>query len=99
MVGTVIGPIRVRCPCELIIASSAAQTQSKVGGGFEILENSFGSTVNAGVSRGTVSAKCSNCESDIGPSCKCPIPQSADNYLLAVEQIGSTHITMTWTMM
>jgi len=42
-VGTIIGPIRVCVASELIIAASAAavKMQSKVGGGFEKLENSL----------------------------------------------------------
>ena len=62
-VGTIIGPIRVRVASELIIAAGAAATmQSKVGGGFEILENSFGSSEMAGERLGIVSAKSCDCE-------------------------------------
>ena len=50
VVGTIIGPIRVRVASELIIAAScaAAKMQSKVGCGFEILVNSFGGGEMAG---------------------------------------------------
>ena len=42
-VDTIIGLIRVRVACELIIATSdAAKMLSNVGSGFVILENSFG---------------------------------------------------------
>ena len=61
-VSTIIGPIRVRVASELIIAASAAEMESKVGGGFEILENSFGGGEMAGERTGIVSAKCSDCE-------------------------------------
>jgi len=62
-VGTIIGPIRVCVACELIIATSdVAKMQSKVGSGFEILENSFGGSEMAGVRTGIVLAKCSDCE-------------------------------------
>ena len=61
-VGTIIGPIRVRLASELIIAASAAGMESKVGGGFEILENSFRGGEMAGESTGIVSAKCSDRE-------------------------------------
>jgi len=61
-VGTIIGPIRVRVASELIIAASAAEMESKVGGGFETLENSFGGGEMAGERMGIVSAKCSDCE-------------------------------------
>jgi hypothetical protein len=55
-VGTVIGQIRLCVASELIIAAraAAAEMQLKVGGGFEILENSFGGcdgTVALDVSR------------------------------------------------
>jgi len=60
--GTIIGPIRVRAASELIIAASAAEMESKVSVGFEILENSFGGGEMAGDRPGIVSAKCSNCE-------------------------------------
>jgi len=64
-VGTIIGPIGVHVASELIIAVSAApaaKVQSKVGCGFEILEDSFGGGEMAGERAGTVSAKCSDCE-------------------------------------
>jgi hypothetical protein len=63
-VGTIIGPIRVSVASEWIIAASAAaaKMQSKVGGGFEILENSFGGGEMAGERTGIVSAKCSDCK-------------------------------------
>jgi hypothetical protein len=50
-VGTIIGPIGVHVASELIIAVSAAaaaKVQSKVGCGFEILEDSFRGSVMAG---------------------------------------------------
>jgi hypothetical protein len=47
---------------ELIIAASAAEMESKVGGGFEILENSLGGGEMDGERTGIVLAKCSNCE-------------------------------------
>jgi len=57
-VGTIIGPIRVRVASEFIIATRAvAQMQSKLGGGFEILENSFGGSEMPGERTGIVSAK------------------------------------------
>jgi hypothetical protein len=40
-VGTIIGPIRVCVASGLIIAISAAEMESKVSSGFEILENSL----------------------------------------------------------
>jgi hypothetical protein len=46
----------------LIIAASAAEMESKVGGGFEILANTFGGGEMAGEGMGMVSAKCSDCE-------------------------------------
>jgi hypothetical protein len=46
----------------LIIAASAAEMESKVGGGFEILQNTFGGGEMAGERTGIVSAKCSDCE-------------------------------------
>jgi len=68
-VGTIIGSIRVRvardliiAASELIIAASAAEMESKVGGGFEILENCFGGGEMAVERTGIVSAKCSDCE-------------------------------------
>jgi hypothetical protein len=61
-VGTVIGTIWVRVACESIIAGSAAEMESKVDGGFEILENSFGGGGMAGERTGIDSAKCSNCK-------------------------------------
>jgi len=68
-VGTIIGPIHVRVASELIIAASgliiaahAAEMESEVGGGFEILDNAFGGGEMAGELTGSVSAKCSNCE-------------------------------------
>jgi len=45
-IGTIIGPIGVRLASELISTASAAvaaKMLSKVGSGFEILENSCGS--------------------------------------------------------
>jgi len=39
-VSSIVGPIRVCVASGLIIASSAAKMESKVGGGFEILEHS-----------------------------------------------------------
>jgi len=62
VVGTIIGPIRVRVASELIIAASAAEMESNVGGGFEILDNSFGGGEMVGERMGIVSAKCSDCE-------------------------------------
>jgi len=47
-VGTIIDPIRVRVASEVIIAASAAEMESKVGGGFEILEDSLGCGEMAG---------------------------------------------------
>jgi len=64
-VGTIIGPIGVRVVSQLIItvsAAAAAKVQSKVGGGFEILENSFGDGEMAHERAGIVSAKYSDCE-------------------------------------
>jgi len=61
-VGAIIGPIRVRVASELIIAASAAEMESKVGGGFEILENSFGGGEMAGERTGIELAECSDCE-------------------------------------
>jgi hypothetical protein len=64
-VGTIIGPIGVRVGSELIVAVSAAaaaKVQSKVGCGFEILEDSFGGGEMAGEKAGIVSAKCSVCK-------------------------------------
>jgi len=64
-VGTIIGPIGVRVASELIIAVSAAaaaKVQSKVGCGFEILEDSLGGGEMAGERTGIVSAKRSDCE-------------------------------------
>ena len=63
-VGTIIGPIRVRVASELIIAVSAAaaEVQSKVGCGLEILKDSFGGGEMAGERAGIVSAKCNDCE-------------------------------------
>jgi len=68
-VGTIIRPIQVRVASELIIAASeliiavsAAEMESKVSSGFEILENSFGGGEMAGERTGIVSAKCSDCE-------------------------------------
>jgi len=64
-VGTITGPIGVRVASELIIAVSAAaaaNVQSKVGCGFEILEDSFGGGEMAGEWAGIVLAKCSDCE-------------------------------------
>ena len=70
-VGTIIGPIRVHVASELsIAASAAAKMESKVGGGFEILEKSFDGSKMAGERTAIVSGKCSNCEWDIGPSSK-----------------------------
>jgi hypothetical protein len=46
----------------IIAASAAAKMQSKVGGGFEILENSFGGGEMAGERSGIVSAKSCDCE-------------------------------------
>jgi hypothetical protein len=46
----------------LIIAASAVEMESKVGVGFEILENSFGGGEMAGEWTRIVSAKCSDCE-------------------------------------
>ena len=87
-VSTIIGPIGVHVASELIIAVSAAaaaEVQSKVGCGFEILEDSFGGGEMAGERAGIVSGKCSNCKWDIRPSCKCRIHQWADNYLVAID--------------
>jgi hypothetical protein len=58
-VGTIIGPVRVALPSEFIIVASAAaaQMQSKVGGGFEILENYVGAGVVADETMGNVSPK------------------------------------------
>jgi hypothetical protein len=90
-VGTIIGPIRVHVASEFIIAVSAAaaaaKVQSKVGCGFEILKDSFGGGEMAGEREGIVSAKCSNCEWDIRPSCKCCIHQWADDCLVAFDVI------------
>jgi hypothetical protein len=68
-VGTIIGPIRVHVASKLIIAASelniaanAAEMESKVSCGFEILENSFGGGEMAGERTGILSAKCSDCE-------------------------------------
>jgi len=75
-VGTIIGPIRVHvaseliiaaseliiAASELIIAASAAEMESKVGGGFEILENCFGGGEMDGERTRIVSAKCSDCD-------------------------------------
>jgi len=61
-VGTLIGPIRVYVASELIIPASAAEMESKVGGGFEILEHSFGGGEMAGERTGIDSAKCGDCE-------------------------------------
>jgi len=54
VVGTVIGPIQVCVSSELIIAAIATDVQSEVGGGFEILENSFGGGEMAGERTGIV---------------------------------------------
>jgi hypothetical protein len=65
VVGTIIGTIRVRVASELLVAvcaAAAASVQSKVGCGFEILQDSFGSGEMAGEKAGIVSAKCSDCE-------------------------------------
>jgi hypothetical protein len=59
----------------IIAASAAAEMQSAVGGGFQILEKSFGGGENFGERTGIVSAKCSEYESDIRASCKCHIFQ------------------------
>jgi hypothetical protein len=61
-VSTIIGPIRVRVASKLIIAASATEMESKVSGGFEILENSFGGSQIAGDRTGDVSAKYSDSE-------------------------------------
>jgi len=63
-VGTIICLIRIRVTSELIIAAIAAATevQSKAGGGFEILENTFGGGEMAVERSGIVSAKCSDCK-------------------------------------
>jgi len=64
-VGTIIGPIGICVASELIIAVSAAaaaKVQSKVGCGFEILEDSSGGGEMAGERAGNVSAKCSDWE-------------------------------------
>jgi len=53
-VGTIIGPIGVHVASELIIAVSAAaaaKVQSKVGCGFEILEDTFRGSEMAGEMR------------------------------------------------
>jgi len=85
-VGTIIGPIRVCVASELIIAASpAAKVQSKVGGGFEILENSFGGGEMAREMTGIVSAKCSHCNRDIGLSCKCRIHECPNHRLVAFD--------------
>jgi len=77
-VGTIIRPMGVRVASELIVplsAAAAAEVQSKVGCGFEILEDSFAGGEMASERVGMVSAKCSNCEWDIEPSCKCCVHQ------------------------
>jgi len=64
-IGTIIGPIGVRVASELTVAVSAAaaaKVQSKVGCGFEILEDSSGGGEMAGERAAIVSAKCSDCE-------------------------------------
>ena len=65
-VGTIIGAIRVCVGRELIIAASAASAaatiQSKVGVGYVILENLFGSGEMPGVKSEISSAESSNCE-------------------------------------
>ena len=61
-VGSIIGPIGVRVASELISAAAAAKVQSKVGCGFEILEDSFGGGEMAGKRAGIVSAKRSDWE-------------------------------------
>jgi hypothetical protein len=64
-VGTIIGAIGVCVASKLIIAVSAAaaaKVQSKVGCGFEILEDSFGGGEMSGERAGIVLAKCSDCE-------------------------------------
>jgi hypothetical protein len=64
-VGTIIDPSGVRLASELIIAVSAAaaaKVQSKVGCGFEILEDCFGGGEMAAERAENVLAKCSDCE-------------------------------------
>ena len=61
-VGTIIGLIQVRFASELAIADSPAEMESKVGGGLEILKNSFGLGEMAGERTGIESAKCSDCD-------------------------------------
>jgi len=87
-VSTIIGPIGVRVASELIVtvsAAAAAKVQLKVACGFEILEDSFGNGEMAGEWVGIVSARCSDCEWDIGPSCKCCVHQWADDSLVAFD--------------
>jgi len=65
VIGTINGPIGVRVARELIVAVSAAaavKVQSKVGCGFEILEDSVGGGEMAGKRAGNVSARCPDCE-------------------------------------
>jgi hypothetical protein len=61
-VGSIIGPIRVCVASELIIAASAAEMESTVGSGIEILENSCGGGDMPGEWMGIVQAKGSNWE-------------------------------------
>jgi hypothetical protein len=77
VVSTINGPIRVRVASALInavsTASAAVNLQWKVGYRFEILEDTL-----RGGEMGVewVGIECemfSNCECDIGPSCKCCI--------------------------
>jgi len=78
VVATIIGPIRVSVARELNIAASAAaaaKVHSKVGCGFEILEDTVGGSEMAGKWVGMVSAKCSDYEWNIEPSRKCCIHQ------------------------
>jgi hypothetical protein len=78
VIGTMIGSIGVPVASELIIAVSAAaaaEVQSKVGFGFEILENNFGGSEMAGERAGIVSAMCRDCECNIGLSYHCCLHQ------------------------
>jgi len=68
-VGSIIGPIGVCVASELIIAVSAAaptKVQPNFCCGFEILEDSFGIGEMASERAAIVSAKSSDCETDIG---------------------------------
>jgi len=87
-VSTIIGPIGVRVASELIIAvnaAAAAKLQSKVACRFKILEDSFGGGKMGGEWVRIVSAKCSKCDWDIGPSCKFCVHQWADDCLVAFD--------------